>query len=370
MALPPEHLLLSRNEFRIYTFKRDNNRCLHCGNAGELDAHHIIERRLFTKAHEFGGYFLGNGASLCSTSKDKQSVSCHMLAEQTLLTPSYLRQKAGIKKIILPDGYYADQEYTKWLDPVLSDGRRGQGPLYHDESVQKVLREGKVLSLYTQYVKYPRTWHLPTSPGRTKDDRIHKDTSLFAGHDVIVTIKMDGENTTINSDGFVHARSLEGDSHRSQTWVRDLAAKIAWQLDPGYRIVGENLYAKHSIPYTDLQSYFYLFSVWNEQNICLSWEDTELWAHILEVPTVPVIYKGPFEQTAITAAFARYTTQHGEQEGYVVRTATAFPYVAFSDNVAKWVRPDHVQETVHNWRTGWYPAPHTINKLKSKTLVR
>ncbi|HSU69038.1 MAG TPA: hypothetical protein VLJ39_19300 [Tepidisphaeraceae bacterium] len=39
-----------------------------CGNGPHngyrIDSHHIIERRLFVDPHQFGGYFLDNGATL------------------------------------------------------------------------------------------------------------------------------------------------------------------------------------------------------------------------------------------------------------------------------------------------------------------
>ena len=53
-------------------------------------------------------------------------------------------------------------------------------------------------------VKYPRTYHLPWSEGRTDDDKVLSDDSQFIGKYVVVTEKMDGENTTIYSDGYLH----------------------------------------------------------------------------------------------------------------------------------------------------------------------
>lgn len=61
--------LHTRDEFREKVFSRDNSLCVICGKPAK-DAHHIIERRLFTD----GGYYLDNGASLCETH--------HILAEQ------------------------------------------------------------------------------------------------------------------------------------------------------------------------------------------------------------------------------------------------------------------------------------------------
>lgn len=56
--------LLTRDEFRNAVFARDGHRCVFCGQTaeetpeGKLDAHHIIERRLFTGENEKSGYFL------------------------------------------------------------------------------------------------------------------------------------------------------------------------------------------------------------------------------------------------------------------------------------------------------------------------
>lgn len=48
--------------------------------------------------------------------------------------------------------------------------------------------------------KYPRTPHLPWSPGATKDDVRCINTEIFTGKRVVITEKMDGENTTLYSD--------------------------------------------------------------------------------------------------------------------------------------------------------------------------
>lgn len=53
-------ILLTRDDFREFVFKRDNHKCVVCGEPA-VDAHHILERRLF---HD-SGYYLDNGASLC-----------------------------------------------------------------------------------------------------------------------------------------------------------------------------------------------------------------------------------------------------------------------------------------------------------------
>lgn len=50
------------------------------------------------------------------------------------------------------------------------------------------------------YKKYPRTYHLPWSLGKTDDDKTLKTTEIFKNKKVVVTLKMDGENTTLYKD--------------------------------------------------------------------------------------------------------------------------------------------------------------------------
>jgi len=163
---------------------------------------------------------------------------------------------------------------------------------------------------------------------------------------VVITKKMDGENTTLYPD-YMHARSLEEEHHESRGWVKKLHADICWNIPVGWRICGENLYARHSIIYDELPSYFMVFSIWDENNICLSWDDTVEYAGVLGLSTVPLIYRGIWDEELVRELGNKIDTNR--QEGYVVRIADAFPYGAFRKSIAKWVRKGHVQ-TTHNWK--------------------
>lgn len=198
--------------------------------------------------------------------------------------------------------------------------------------------------MHTHRVKYPRTLHLPWSPGATSDDKILNDTRAFEGREVIVTEKMDGENTTLYRDG-MHARSLDSRHHPSRDWIKRLQGAMGWQIPEGWRVCGENLYAQHSIRYEQLRSYFYVFSVWDERRVCLSWDATCEWAELLGLEVVPVLYRGPWDEAAIEALGD--TLDLTCQEGYVVRCADAFEASAFASSVAKWVRAHHVQTDTH-----------------------
>ena len=114
-------------------------------------------------------------------------------------------------------------------------------------------------------MKYPKTPHVPWSQG-TSDDKTLLDDNQFHNKDVIVTLKMDGENTSIYND-YIHARSLYSPTHPSQSWVKKLAGEVGYKLLDSERICGENLYARHTIPYNDLESYFMVFSIWTKNFI-------------------------------------------------------------------------------------------------------
>jgi ATP-dependent RNA circularization protein (DNA/RNA ligase family) len=208
-------------------------------------------------------------------------------------------------------------------------------------------------------VKYPRTKHLPWSDSITKDDDSLVDDSQFHRLNVVVSEKLDGENSSIYSNGYFHARSINGNEHPSQGWIKSFLQNFVYNIPEGWRICGENLYAEHSIHYDNLPTYFMVFSIWNEKNECLSWDETEEYCHLLGLQHVPVLYKGLYNKDAIHNAFLNLDHI---AEGYVVRTVNGFHYTDFQKCIAKYVRPNHVAETQHNWRMRWDSSK--INKLK------
>jgi hypothetical protein len=192
--------------------------------------------------------------------------------------------------------------------------------------------------------KYPRTPHLPWSQGNIEeDDLVLKHTHHFVGKEVIVTEKLDGENTNMYAD-YMHARSINYRPHPSRDRVKRLHAQLAPHIPTGWRLCGENVYARHSIAYDNLEGYFYLFSVWNEKNTCLSWEETLEWANLLELPTPREFYRGIWNDKIIE----KLSVHVDSCEGYVVRNSQPFSYETFDLNVAKWVRKSHVT-TDQNW---------------------
>lgn len=174
---------------------------------------------------------------------------------------------------------------------------------------------------------------------------------MFGGREVVITEKMDGENTSIYSNGESHARSLDSKHHESRCYVKGKAAEVANSLPNGWRIVGENLYAKHSIEYTSLPDFFMMFGIVDENNIAQSWTDVETWGELLGVQVAPVIYRGIWDEKLVRELYP-FPSRCGSPvaEGYVVRNTEAFSMSNFTHHVAKFVRPNHVTTSEH-WMT-------------------
>jgi len=211
------------------------------------------------------------------------------------------------------------------------------------------------------YTKYPRTFHVPWSLGVTNDDKMLKDMSCFNGKYVVITLKMDGENTTLYKD-YYHARSLDGRDHPSRSWVKNFHGSIKHDIPEGYRICGENVYAKHSIKYDNLKSYFYCFSIWDDSNHCLSWDDTLEFCDLLGIETVPMFDRFVWDEVG-SPYYIKGLSLHdmfgdGIHEGYVIRNSERFSYEDFRTNVSKFVRPNHVQTEQH-----WMNTVITPNEL-------
>lgn len=195
------------------------------------------------------------------------------------------------------------------------------------------------------HTKYPRTPHVPWSPGASSDDRVLDDLAHFAGEEVVVTEKMDGENTSLYCDGF-HARSLDSRHHPSRDWLARRHAEIAHEIPVGWRVCGENLFARHSIPYPALPSYFLAFSVWDDNHRALGWDETLQWLQLLDLQPVPVLWRGMFDLKVLERMAGSLDAQ--ACEGWVVRKAASFAAAEFSCSVAKWVRAGHVTSS-QNW---------------------
>ena len=241
--------LLTRIEFREQVFERDHKKCVvpSCNNDA-VDAHHIIERRLWTKDWNKEGYFLSNGASLCEVH--------HKLAERNKIAPQTLRQWCDIKSTVLPinlaDDNIINYEYSKWGDK-LKDPERVS-------------------------IKYPSTFYLPFSPRPKEHEKDLGDMKELISVPCVETIKMDGSNVKITSEK-VTARNGYDATHKSFDMLKSIFKKFQHLIPSNIEIFGEWLYAEHSIHYVKnlaLNNYLNIFAVYDKSTaMFLGWDDVE-----------------------------------------------------------------------------------------------
>ena len=119
--------LLNRIDFKNQVFKRQNNKCAFCGEPA-VDAHHILERKLF----EDGGYYLDNGIAVCAKH--------HLMLERDEITVQEARDSIEISVKILPENFKKDLEYDKWGNIIKDEHSRLKGPIFDDDGCQKALK--------------------------------------------------------------------------------------------------------------------------------------------------------------------------------------------------------------------------------------
>lgn len=223
--------------------------------------------------------------------------------------------------------------------------------------------------------KYPRTPHLPGSPGCTKDDRKLTSCVCLLNTDVVILEKLDGSNLSMTSTK-VFARSHIGEpTHKSFDMAKQLHREIMQEIPDNVSVFGEWCYAVHSIEYNALPGYFMVFGIRNENNqMWLNWKETVKLAETLKLPMVPVVYDTSltgcpkFEtekqllaqiklEMAVNPAGACEAAP--EKEGLVIRNQGAFSAAYFGSNIAKWVRKDFIAGNLR-----WDEKPLTKNLLK------
>lgn len=205
--------------------------------------------------------------------------------------------------------------------------------------------------------KYGRTYHFPFSPGATSDDRILADWKGIAHHQLVMTEKLDGENTCLKTSG-VYARSHA--AVNQNPWARNMWP--IWERTKSalgnLEVFGENLYGIHSIEYQQLPYHFFVFAI-RDGDQWLSWEEILFYAELLELPTVPVFELGYFEaadiEPLIQTRLAEGSAFGGPCEGFVFRNYDSFGVDDFIHNVLKYVRENHVTTDEH-WTRNWQRA--------------
>jgi hypothetical protein len=212
--------------------------------------------------------------------------------------------------------------------------------------------------------KYPRTYHVPWSPNRCCDDKVLESVEAFIDKELIVTEKLDGGNCCLTREG-VYARTHGNTAaHPSFAPVKAIWSSIQYDIPEKWSIFGESLYAKHSIHYKSLPSYFMVFGIRLDlDGDWLSWENTKKHAKSLGLETVPEMWRGSVDSEKDLKILTEQLMKCGSLcrgesiEGLVIRDANHF--LIFKDSVAKYVRQDHIQTDEH-----WTNQPIIPNELR------
>jgi hypothetical protein len=201
--------------------------------------------------------------------------------------------------------------------------------------------------------KYPRSFHLPWSPGGTSDDKRLSDVSALIGAPIVITEKCDGSNLTYTRKS-VFSRSHSGPpSHPSFDLAKATHATISHLISQGLSIFCEYCYAVHSIAYMALPSYSLVFGVRDDASgVWWDWDMVSAQASDLGLPTVPLIFRGEVQSEAELKSLTDHLAREpsvlgGAREGVVVRVAGPFKDAEFSRSLGKWVRKGHVQTDEH-----------------------
>ncbi len=210
--------------------------------------------------------------------------------------------------------------------------------------------------------KYPRTYHFQFSPEVHSDDKVISFAHLghFLQDEVIITEKLDGANSCLKGHQGVYGRSHALPTR--EPWYDHLKGEYYARLDklqPHLWYFGENTFAIHSLEYTEMEHYFYIFAIYDSiKDEWLSYDDMVIEANRVELPLVPLLFRGSVESLGWVNKWmdktmkSKFSKLGGELEGFVMRVASAIPGNLFNQFVAKYVRKGHVQTDEH-WSKNW-----------------
>jgi hypothetical protein len=209
--------------------------------------------------------------------------------------------------------------------------------------------------------KYPRTFHFQFSPEVHSDDKVISFAHLgnFLQDEIIITEKLDGSNSVLKGHQGVFGRSHALPTR--EPWYDHLKGEYYSRFDKlksHLWYFGENTFAIHSIKYTEMEHYFYIFAIYDSiRDKWLSYDEMVNEANRVELPMVPLLFRGRIESMAWTNKWMdkRITDSSelgGDLEGFVMRVASAISGDEFNTKVAKYVRKGHVQTDEH-WTKKW-----------------
>lgn len=160
-----------------------------------------------------------------------------------------------------------------------------------------------------KFLKYPKTYHLEGSAGFDTKHKNCYPLNVLDGKYIVIEEKIDGANSAISFDSngqlFLQSRGhyLNGGPRErffslfkqwANRWRNDL-----WNLlSDRYVVYGEYTFAKHTIFYNRLPSYFLEFDIFDKKDgyFLSTKKRQELLAGLNFIHSVPIIYSGKIEK--------------------------------------------------------------------------
>lgn len=200
--------------------------------------------------------------------------------------------------------------------------------------------------------KYPRTPHLPFSPGVHRDDRQWAHSNTLVGRSVVVTEKLDGSGVCLAAENLYARSRASSPNHPSfaALWPVYHQVRAALVHREHLSLFGEWCFAVHAVWYPQMPvgGWLRLFAVRDERDQSwLSFNQVREVAAVVGVPVVPVdaevvVESAQHLEEVVLEVAGRPSAFGPVREGVVVRNADGFSDEEFGENVAKWVRRDHV----------------------------
>lgn len=211
--------------------------------------------------------------------------------------------------------------------------------------------------------KYPRTPHLPFSPGPHRDDRVLVSCDALLGVDLVLTEKLDGSNVCLTADDLFARSHSTAPSHPSFAPLWPLYQQVRQNIPSNVSVFAEWCFAVHAITYPDLprDRWLNVFAVrFDDTRRWASHDDVLAMCEHLDLAPVPTDRRAsvatPTDLERLVLDISDLPSAFGPtREGVVVRAADGFPDDQFASHVAKWVRAGHVAGEHWTRRT---PTPH------------
>ncbi len=214
-------------------------------------------------------------------------------------------------------------------------------------------------------MKFPRIYHLPSSPGLSSDDRRIESIKQLLSKQLVISEKLDGSNVCLTRKD-LFARSHTGPpTHPSFDLLKSRWAEINYLLPEDIAVYAEWCFAVHSIEYEGLNDYLNIISVFSTTDkLWWSWEQTINFAEGFGLITVNELWSGKVENedmlNSLISEFMKEPSVYGgDREGVIVRNIEEIKNEDFQLEIAKFVREGHVQTDEH-----WMNKPIKKQKIR------